>query len=190
VVHHLVVFEEVLADVEVALFDLLLGRLDPPRDHVALDRLAFFHAEPGEDAGDPLAGEDAHQVVLQREIEPARAGVALTAGAAAELIVDAPRLVPFGADDVQPAHLGDLAAFFFHLLFGLDVLDCLLPQVVGYVKAGGILVLEPGPGECFRVAAEDDVGAAAGHVGGDGHGADAAGLGDDLGLAAACSAAR
>ena len=31
VVHHLVVFEQVLADVEVALLDLLLGRLDAPR---------------------------------------------------------------------------------------------------------------------------------------------------------------
>ena len=46
-----------------------------------------------------------------------------------------------------------------------------------------ILVLEARPGQRLRVAAEDDVGAAAGHVGGDRHGADAAGLGHDLGLA-------
>ena len=38
-VHHLVVFQEVLADVEVALFDFLLGALDAPRDHAALDGL-------------------------------------------------------------------------------------------------------------------------------------------------------
>ena len=37
-----------------------------------------------------------------------------------------------------------------------------------------------GPGDGFGVAAEDDVGAAAGHVRGDGDGADAAGLGDDF----------
>ena len=35
----------------------------------------------------------------------------------------------------------------------------------------------------LEVAAEHDVGAAAGHVGGDGHGARAAGLGDDVRLA-------
>ena len=44
-VHHLVVFQQVLAALEVALFDLLLGRLDPPRDHAALDGLAFLHAQ-------------------------------------------------------------------------------------------------------------------------------------------------
>ena len=38
-------------------------------------------------------------------------------------------------------------------------------------------------GEHVGVAAEQDVGAAAGHVRGDGDGADTAGLGDDVGLA-------
>ena len=54
---------------------------------------------------------------------------------------------------------------------------------VGHVEARGVLVLELGPGQRLGIAAEDDVGAAAGHVRGDGHGAFAAGLGDDLGLA-------
>ena len=132
----------------------------------------------------PLAGEDAHQVVFERQVEAAGARIALPAGAAAKLVVDAAGLVPLGADDVQAAHLGDLAALFLHLLLGLDLLDGALPHVFGHVEAGGILVLEPGPGQGLGVAAEDDVGAAAGHVGGDGDGADAAGLGDDLRLAA------
>ena len=37
-------------------------------------------------------------------------------------------------------------------------------------------------GHVVAVAAEDDVGAAAGHVGGDGHGTGAAGLGHNFGL--------
>ncbi len=52
---------------------------------------------------DPLAGEDPHQVVFQREVEAAAAGVALPAAAAAQLEVDAAGFVPFGADDVQAA---------------------------------------------------------------------------------------
>ena len=47
----------------------------------------------------------------------------------------------------------------------------------------GVFFLELGPGHGLGIAAEDDVGAAAGHVRGDGHGAQPAGLGDDLGLA-------
>src|SRR5262249_60950727 len=103
VVHHLVVLEEVLADVEVALLDLLLGGLDAPRHHAALDRLALLHAHPGQGLGDELAGEDAHQVVLQRQVEAAAAGVALAAGPAAQLVVDAAGLVPLRAAPVPAA---------------------------------------------------------------------------------------
>jgi hypothetical protein len=37
---------------------------------------------------DPVAREEADEVVLRRQVEACLAGVALTAGAAAELIVD------------------------------------------------------------------------------------------------------
>ena len=58
-----------------------------------------------------------------------------------------------------------------------------VPLVLRHVEPRGVFVLQLGPGHRLGVAAEDDVGAAAGHVRGDGHGALAAGLGDDLGLA-------
>ena len=52
---------------------------------------------------DRLAAEDAHQVVLEGKEEAGRAGVALAAGAAAQLVVDAARFVPLGTDDVEAA---------------------------------------------------------------------------------------
>ena len=104
-VHHLVVFEQVLADVEVALFDFLLGAFDAAADHAAFDRFAFLHAEAGEHVLDPFAGEDPHQVVFQRQKEAAAAGIALPAATAAQLQVDAAGFVPLGADDVQAAQL-------------------------------------------------------------------------------------
>ena len=55
-----------------------------------------------------MLGKDAHQVVFQREIKAALAGIALAAGAAAQLVVDAPRLMAFGAEDEQPARGDDL----------------------------------------------------------------------------------
>src|ERR1019366_7048609 len=154
IVHDLVVFEQVLADVEVLFLDLLLGGLDAAADHAALDRLTGLHAEPGQDSRDPFAGEDTHQVVLQRQEESARTRIALPTGAAAKLIVDAARLVAFGADDVQPAHAGDLAAFYFHLLVIADHLDGRFPDIVGNIEAGGVFVLEASPGEGLGVAAQ------------------------------------
>ena len=50
-----------------------------------------------------LGAEDAHQVVFEREIEQRAAGVALAAGAAAQLVVDAAALVALGADDEKTA---------------------------------------------------------------------------------------
>ena len=121
---------------------------------------------------------------MQRQVEAALAGVALAAGTTAQLVVDAARLVPLGAEHVEPAGVEDLrrprpatsaltasntsshaASYSSGVSTGLRPSSCIC-----------------GDGEELGVAAEHDVGAAAGHVGGDGDGADAAGLGDDRGL--------
>ena len=57
---------------------------------------------------DPVACEQADEVVAAGEVEARLAGVALAAGAAAELVVDPARLVALGAEDVQAAELADL----------------------------------------------------------------------------------
>src|SRR5205823_1304403 len=106
-VHHVVVFEEMLADLEVVVLDALLGGGDGARHELVLDRLALLHAQALHDPLDALAAEDAQQVVFEREVEVRGAGVALTARAAAQLVVDAAGLVTLGADDVQAAELHD-----------------------------------------------------------------------------------
>ena len=111
IVHHVVVFEQVLADVEVARLDLglrLLQRLvDPGMD----DRLVLFQAERLQHAVHALRAEDAHEIVLERQEEARAARIALAAGAAAELIVDAPALMALGADDVEAAGFERLRFF-------------------------------------------------------------------------------
>ena len=66
---------------------------------------------------DPLLGEDAHQVIFEREIEAGRAGIALAAGAATQLVVDAARFVAFGAEDVQSASGDHFVVLSVGLLF-------------------------------------------------------------------------
>ena len=72
------------------------------------EHLALLRAHPVHQASDALRAEQAHQVVLEREEELTRARVALTAGTAAQLAIDAPRLVPLRADDVQTSALHDI----------------------------------------------------------------------------------
>ena len=108
-VHDLVVLEDVLADLGVAALDGVLGPLDGLGHHLGLDG----HVVGQGPAHDPLhgaGGEQAHELVLERQEEPALARVALAARAAAELVVDAPGLVALGAEHVEAAELADLVA--------------------------------------------------------------------------------
>ena len=74
--------------------------------------------EPLHQARDAVRPEDAHQVVFERQVEARGARVALAAGAAAQLVVDAARLVPLGADDVEAAQVDDLFVVGLALLAG------------------------------------------------------------------------
>src|SRR6185437_11843265 len=158
IVHHVVVYEQVLADVEVARLDLglrLLKRLiDPGMD----DGLVLFQAERLKHAVHALRAENAHEVVFEREEEAGAAGIALPAGTAAQLIVDSPALVAFGANHVETAGLerrlfalGD----FRHNVLALGG-DLLRRWLLALLLLGG----EPILGQHVGVAAELDVGAA------------------------------
>jgi hypothetical protein len=103
VVGNVVVFEQLLADVEVAGLDLALRRFQRAGDQRMLDGLAFRHLQLVHDGAQALAGEDAQQRIVQRQIEARGTGIALATGTAAQLVVDAARFVTLGADDVQAA---------------------------------------------------------------------------------------
>jgi hypothetical protein len=74
-----------------------------------------FKAELLQHGVHALGAEDAHQVVLQRQEELRVAGVALTAGTAAQLVVDAAAFVALGADHVEAAGVQRLLLQLFDL---------------------------------------------------------------------------
>ena len=65
-----------------------------------------------------LGAEDAHQVILKRQVEFRAARVALTAGTAAQLVVDTAAFVAFGGQNVKTASGQRL--FLQNLDFGAD----------------------------------------------------------------------
>src|SRR4051812_730753 len=185
-VHHVVVLEDALAHQEVLVLDLLLRVLDLLGEHLRVERLfqalLVHRSEPVEDAVDPVAGEQAHQVVLGGQEEQRLARVALTPGAAAQLVVDAARLVALGAQDEQAAELHDLLAVLLDL--GLELGVDLVPHLVVLVAAGLEAELAQfDGGQVLGIAAELDVDAAARHVRGDRDRSQLTRLGDDLALA-------
>ena len=107
-IHDLVIFEDVLTDAEVVALDLLLRLLNRGGEHLVLDLLALLHAQRVEDAHQALGAEQAHQVILQGDIEAGFARIALAARTAAQLVVNAAGFVALGADDLQAAKLSGL----------------------------------------------------------------------------------
>ena len=182
-VEHLVVLQDVLADLGVLALDLGLRALDLPGDHLGLDGHVFRDVEALHDGLDGARAEPAHQLVLQREVEARLAGVTLPAGATAQLVVDAARLVALGAQHVEPAGGDDLLRLGVAGLLDprQDLLERLGVVVLVLDRVEAALV-QLRRREVVGVAAEQDVGAAAGHVGGDRDPAAAAGLRDDLRL--------
>ena len=182
-VHHLVVLEDVLADLEVLLLHLGLRALDGAGDHLGLDRHILGQVQPGQQGLQRRAVEAPHQLVAQRQVEPGFAGIALPARATTQLVVDAAGLVALGAQHVEPTGGDDL--FGLGLRLGLDLADRRFPGGLVLLRGGDrvqALIPQPLVGQELDVAAEHDVGTAAGHVGRHGDGAAAAGLGDDVRL--------
>ena len=168
VVHHVVVLEDLLADVEVARLDLLLRHLERLVHPRMGDRLAFLQAERLQHAVHALGAEDAHQVVVERQVELGAARVALAAGAAAQLVVDAAALVALGAEHVEAAGLQRLLLLLGDV--GLRAARASWRSAPRRARVAGLrLVGDPVLQRVLDVAAELNVGAAAGHVGGDGH---------------------
>ena len=122
-----------------------------------------------------FGAEDAHQVVLQRQEELRTARIALAARAAAELVVDAPALVALRADDAEAAG-GESACAFSRATSSR--IACSRRCALRPSATSDKLLTHAH----VDIAAELDVGAATGHVGGDGDGARHAGLRDDIGL--------
>jgi len=113
-VEHVVVLQLALPDGEVVLLHLRLRPLDALVDPGVRDDLALLDAHAVHDLRHPVRAEEAHQVVLEGDVELALARVALAPGTAAQLKVDATAFVALRAQDRQPTELA-------HLVGNLDV---------------------------------------------------------------------
>ena len=195
-VHDVVIFQHALTRLEVAALHGLLGLLDRTGEHLGVQRRILFHLERVHHAHNTLRTEQTHDVIRHGEIEAALTRVALSAGTAAQLVVDSAAFMPLGTENEEPTGRLDLFGLGrgYRTVFGhffskqtarrLDRLIIGL-GIAGRLRDDGIVIaglFQIVLGQVFRVAAEHDVGAAAGHVGRDGDGAELARLGDDLGF--------
>src|SRR5262249_39732856 len=103
VVGDIVIFQQLLTDIEVARFHLALRGLDRTRHDTGLDRFTFRHLQAVHDGAHTVARKNPQQRIVERQIETRRTRVALTARTTTQLVVDATRLMTLSADNVQAA---------------------------------------------------------------------------------------
>ena len=193
-VHDVVILQDVFTDAEVVAFNFPLGGFDEAGEHFCFDGLIFRRIDAVHDLFEAVAGKEADNVVFGGNVELRATLVPLTTGTASQLIVDSTGFVAFGTDYVQAAGGDDL--FFFGVGFHFnfvpqlaEALSCCQDFFIVCIKVAisridhfrfkalsGHFFL----GHVLGIAPEDDVSPTTGHVGGDGHGAVATGLGDDF----------
>ncbi len=102
--------------------------------------------------------------------------------AAPELVVDTAGLVALAAEHVEPAELADLVAFVCAFLLELGAEASRTRPAPSSVSRSSPSADDLVAGQALGVAAEQDVDASTGHVGGHRHRVEPARLGDDLGF--------
>ena len=100
IIGNIVIFQQVFANIEVMPFDLALCIFNGAIDHLVLNGFTASIVELVHHVADGLRYEDAHQIIVQRQIESAGSRIALTPGSAPELVVDTTGLVARSADNV------------------------------------------------------------------------------------------
>ena len=100
-VHHVVELERALADGVVLLLHAALRGLHRLVQPAVLHHLALLHAEAQHDARDLLRPEEAHEIVLERNVELGTTGITLTRAAATQLAVDTTALMALRTNDVE-----------------------------------------------------------------------------------------
>src|SRR5205807_3765043 len=116
---------------------------------------------------------------FEGDVKTRRAGIALPARPSTQLIVDAPRFVPFRTDNMKPAQLNNFFVFLVDLR--LHLCESLIPllgsggQWINLSFAQNIARHE------VRVSAQQNVRTTASHVGCDSHLAFTSCLRDDFG---------
>ena len=159
-VHHVIVFQNALSGAEVPAFHVLLGIFHGTGQDLRINGGIFIQSQGVHHAHDPVGGEQTHQIVFQTQVEPAFTGVTLTAGTAAQLVVDAAALMALGADDVQAAGLEHAVVLAVGLLLEGGVEPWIgagvktKEQLERCVQLGAKLVTTDDPGQTLRFLRE------------------------------------
>ena len=177
-VHHIIVLQNLAAGFIVALLNALLRFFNLPRHHAVFQRDILSARNLFNDHADALSAKQAHEVVLQGDIEAGSARVPLAAASAAQLIVYAAGFMPLCADDVKPSRRNHFLVLGVRLFF-IPLIELMIERprlqhllILGIqVHGSGVdkiliipLTAHFALGHIIRIAAQQNIRAAPCHV--------------------------
>ena len=87
VIGYIIIFQQLLAHIEIAPLDFPLCRFNGSGHDSRFDRLAFRHFQPFHDRPHLVTGKNPQQRIIQRQIESRGTRIALAGGSSSQLIV-------------------------------------------------------------------------------------------------------
>ena len=133
IVCHVIVFKQLLTNIEVAGFDLTLSGFNGAGNNTCFNRFTFRQTQLVHQSLHLFAGEDSEQRIFHGQIEAGRTRVTLTAGTSAQLVVDTAGLVTLGTDNSQAAEFHNAVVVNLPLRFDFFFLSLLLFFRKGFI---------------------------------------------------------
>ena len=119
IVSHVIIFQQLLTNVEVTAFNFTLGvgnRFSHPR---VFNGFAWLHTQFTHHAGYSVGSKNTHQRIFHRQVETGRTSIPLTTRTTAQLVIDTTGFVTFRTDDGQTA-----CGFYFRAQLDVGTTTC------------------------------------------------------------------
>src|SRR6266481_4718526 len=129
---HIVVLDNVFADIKVVALYPGLCILDEARDKLALQRHILLHPDPLHNTRHTVGSETTHQFIIKGQIEARRTRISLASCTTTQLVIDTARFVPLGTDDMQSTQCNDVLMILFTLTYLL--LEELILLLISHVR--------------------------------------------------------
>ena len=133
IVCHVIVFKQLLTNIEVAGFDLTLSSFNGAGNNTCFNGFTFRQTQLVHQSLHLFASEDSEQRIFHGQIEAGRTWVTLTAGTSAQLVVDTAGLVTLGTDNSQAAEFHNAVVVNLPLRFDFFFLSLLLFFRKGFI---------------------------------------------------------
>ena len=150
-IHNVIIVEDILTNTEVSAFYLLLRRFDNLGQGLTFNRCIFIDIECPHQVFQTVTSKYTHQVIFDRQEEPAFTFITLTTRTTTQLVINSSGFMPFCTQNIQTACFLDRHCFFLDFLTEFAVQFLIFFSGCQYFFIVGIGVTDGFCDDFFRI---------------------------------------